>query len=73
MATHTNPPRNRLPRGWPRRVRSAMLHVIALGQYALAYARGWATDGRIAHVRLEAENGELRQQVALQPTNLQTA
>ena len=34
MATHTNPPRIHITRGWPRRVKSAMLHVIALAQYA---------------------------------------
>ena len=62
-----------LPRGWPRRFRSAKLRVIAMGQYAETYARGWATDGRIAHVRLKAENDEFRQQVALQPANWQTA
>ena len=42
-----------------------MLHVIALGQYAVAYARSWAVNGRIARVRLKAENDHLRQQVAL--------
>jgi hypothetical protein len=42
-----------------------MLHVIALGHYAVAYTRAWAVNGRIARVRLKAENDELRQQVAL--------
>ena len=32
MARHKNPSRTHLPRGWPQHVRSAMLHVIALGQ-----------------------------------------
>ena len=31
-----------LPRGWPSRVKSAILHVISLGQFTLAYTRGWA-------------------------------
>ena len=65
MAKHEHPPRIHLPRGWPRRVRSAMLHVIALGQYTVAYTRSWAVNGRIARVRLKAENDGLRQQVAL--------
>ena len=42
MTKQKNPPRITLPRGWPRRVRSAMLHVIALAQYAMAHTRGWA-------------------------------
>ncbi|MCP4249283.1 MAG: transposase family protein [bacterium] len=42
-----------------------MLHVIALAQYAVAYTRGWAVNGRIGRVRLKAENDQLRQQVAL--------
>ena len=42
-----------------------MLHVIALGQYTVVYTRSWAIDGRIARVRLKAENDHLRQQVAL--------
>ena len=65
MAEHTNLPRIGLPRGWPRHVRSAMLQVIALGQYAVAYTRSWAVNGRIARMRLKAENDQLRQEVAL--------
>lgn len=65
MAAHTNPPRIDLPRGWPQHVRSALLHVIALAEYAVAYTRGWAVDGRIARLRLKAENDQLRQEVAL--------
>jgi hypothetical protein len=42
-----------------------VLHVIALGQYTVAYTRSWAVNGRIARVRLKAENDGLRQQVAL--------
>ena len=33
-----------LPKGWPTSVRSAMLQVIALAQFAMTYARGWAAD-----------------------------
>ena len=50
MAEHTNPPRIHLPRGWPRRVKSAMLHVVALAEYAVAYTRGWAINGRITRL-----------------------
>ena len=65
MAERTNPPRIDLPRGWPRRVRSAMLHTIALAQYAITYPRSWAIDCRIARLRLKAENDQLRQEVTL--------
>ncbi|MHC4066332.1 MAG: hypothetical protein ACYSUI_17785 [Planctomycetota bacterium] len=40
-----------------------MLHVIALGQYTVAYTRSWVVNGWIARVRLKAKNGGLRQQV----------
>ncbi len=65
MAPHANLPRIDFPRGWPERVRSAMLRVIALAQYTVAYTRGWAIDSRIARLRLKAENDQLRQDVAL--------
>jgi putative transposase len=65
MAQQADSPRIHLPRGWPRRVRSAMLHVISLGQYAMAFTRSCAVDGRIARVRLQAENDRLRQEVTL--------
>jgi hypothetical protein len=42
-----------------------MLHVVASAEYAVAYTRGWAIDGRIARLRLKAENDQLRQKVAL--------
>ena len=54
-----------LPRSWPRRVKSAMLHVIALAQYAVTYTRGWAVNSPIARQRLKAENDRLRQEMAL--------
>jgi DNA-binding transcriptional regulator YiaG len=54
-----------LPQGWPRRVKSAILHVIALAQYAVAHTRGWAFDGRVARLRRKAQNDQLKQKVAL--------
>ena len=33
-----------LPRGWPSRVKSAILHVISLAQFTAAYTRGWAAN-----------------------------
>ena len=65
MSKHENSRGIHLPRDWPKRVKSAMLNVIALGQYAAAYTRSWAIDSRIARVRLKAENDQFRQEVAL--------
>ena len=56
MAKHENSQGIPLPRDWPQHVKSAMLHAIALAQYAAAYTRSWAIDARIARVRLKAEN-----------------
>ena len=49
-----------LPRGWSRRVRSAMLHVISLAQYAMAFTRSWAFNSYLSRLRLKAENDQLR-------------
>ncbi len=65
MAKHQYPAGIPLPRGWPRHVKSAVLHAIALGQYAMAFTRSWAVNSRIARVQLKAENDQLRQEVAL--------
>ena len=42
MTASQNLPRIPLPRGWARSVKSAMLNVIALAQYAATYTRSWA-------------------------------
>ncbi len=65
MTRHGNPPRIPLPAGWSQHARSAMLHVISLAQFALAYTRGWAVNSQVTRVRLKAENDRLKQQVAL--------
>ncbi len=65
MTKRNNPPVIPLPRGWPSRVKSAMLHVISLAQFASAYTRGWAVNSQVARVRLKANNERLRQQIAL--------
>src|SRR6266851_1573261 len=33
-----------LPKSWPAKVRSAMLHVVSLAKYAAVYTRSWAAD-----------------------------
>jgi len=44
-----------LPKHWPATVKSAVLQVISLAQYAAAYTRGWAANSPNARVRLKAE------------------
>lgn len=65
MTKNRKPPRIALPRDWSHRVKSAMLNVTALAQYAVTYTRGWAVNSPIARQRLKAENDRLRQDVAL--------
>jgi hypothetical protein len=58
-------PKISLPKGWPASVKSAILHVIALAQYALTYARGWAADSLNTRIRLKAELDQANQDNAL--------
>ncbi len=41
MAQYHNIP---LPKGWPRRVRSAVIQLISLAHYSLIVTRSWAAD-----------------------------
>ncbi len=52
MTKQQNPPRILLPRGWPRQVKSAMLHVVSLAQYAMAYTRSWAVNSQIPRPKI---------------------
>ena len=65
MTGHRNPPRIPLPGDWPLHVKSAMLHLISLAQYASAYTREWAVNSPISRIRLKAENDRLRERAAL--------
>ena len=65
MANQKSPPRIPIPQGWPRRVKSAMLHVLSLAQYGMAYTRSRAVNSPIARVRLKVENDRLNQHVVL--------
>jgi len=58
-------PRISLPNSWTKHVRSAMLHVISLAQYATVYTRSWAVDSMNGRVRLKAENDRQKQEIAL--------
>jgi transposase InsO family protein len=54
-----------LPKGWPRRIKSALLHVFSLAHYALIGARGWAADGLNPHARHAAEIDRLEEEGTL--------
>jgi transposase InsO family protein len=58
-------PKVPLPRPWKSHVKTAILHVISLAQYATAYTRSWAADSSNARVRLTAERDRLAQEVTL--------
>jgi predicted RNA polymerase sigma factor len=66
MSRKTTPPAIPLPKNWTGHVKSAMLHVIALAQYAITYSRSWAADSINTRVRQAAEIDQLRQEVLLQ-------
>ena len=59
-----NSPRIPLPKSWTKHVRSAMLHIISLAQYATVYTRSWAVDSLNGRVRLKAENHRWQQEAA---------
>ena len=54
-----------LPRGWSSRVKSAILHVISLAQFTVAYTRGWAADSVNSRIRLKVELDRALQDNAL--------
>jgi len=65
MSSKSKSPEIPLPKRWGTHVKSAILHVIALAQYALTYSRSLAADSSNERVRLKAENDRLTQEVAL--------
>ena len=64
MASKSKPPEIPLPKSWGKHVTFAILHIIALAQYALIYSRSWAADNTSQRVRLKADNDRLTQEVA---------
>jgi predicted RNA polymerase sigma factor len=54
-----------LPRGWPRRVRSAVVQVISLARTSLALTQGWAAESMSPELRQQSEEDRLRQEVQL--------
>ena len=65
MPAKPSSPEIPLPRGWPARVKSAILHVISLGQFTLAYTRGWAANSPNSRIRQKADLDRAHQQIAL--------
>jgi len=60
-----SPPDLSVPPGWPKNVKSAVLHVISLAQYAIAATRGWAADALNPRARQAAEDGRLTREIQL--------
>jgi putative transposase len=54
-----------LPKGWPRRVRSAAIHAVSLANVVFAVTRSQAENHFNARVRLQAENDRLRSEIAV--------
>ncbi len=54
-----------LPKSWPAKVRSAMLHIVSLARYAAVYTRSWAADCPKARVRLRTERDRHQEDNAL--------
>ena len=50
-----------LPRGWPRRVRSAVVQVISLARVSLAQTHSWASESLSRELRQNAEEDRLQQ------------
>ena len=48
-----------LPKGWPRTVRSAVIHAISLAQFSLTHTRSWATTTDSHVIRIGGTVSEL--------------
>ena len=54
-----------LPKGWPRRVRSAVVHAVSIANVVFTVTRSQAEHHFNARVRLQAENDRLRNEISL--------
>ena len=54
-----------LPRAWPLRIKSAMIHAIALAQYVIVYTRSWAVDSTNPRLRIKGELDQTHQEIAM--------
>jgi hypothetical protein len=62
--TTQQPPKIPLPKAWNQHVKSAVLHVVSLAQFATAYTRGWASNSINPRVRQQVEVDCLQQELA---------
>ncbi len=58
-------PKLPLPRGWKRRVRSSVLHILALGHYTFTALLAKAAQSRNRQVRLQAQIDRRDREIAL--------
>ena len=63
--TSAEQPRLSLPKNWAKSIQAAMLQVIALAQYALAFTRSGAANCPNQRVRLAAKADQFDQEIAL--------
>jgi hypothetical protein len=54
-----------LPKSWSSHVKSAVLQVISLAQFTIAYTRGWTADSPNTRMRLKAELDRAEQEITL--------
>ncbi len=54
-----------LPKGWCGGVKNAVIHTIALANYGITYARGWAVNSPIRRVRLAGQLEQARNAIVL--------
>jgi len=54
-----------LPKGWPRRVRSAVIQTRSLAQTSVTHTRSWAANHFNARIRLKEETERLRNEILL--------
>ena len=65
MPAKRSSPVIRLPRAWLSRVKSAILHVISLARFTIAYTRSWAVDSINPRLRRNGELDQALQEIAL--------
>ena len=65
MAARVQTPAIPLPKRWPRRVRSSVIHTIALAHTSLTQARSFTANSLNASIRLKTENERLRNEILL--------
>ena len=65
MLGNRSRPRIPLPKQWPSRVRSGVLHAISLAHFTLTFTRSHAANNWNARIRLRQENDRLQQEIDL--------